>query len=80
MTVTSVRVMATRVMDMAGSRAATHQPTHDPAMNSVTVLTTFGVSQFLADNVGIMATNADILPTFPTKKCRHRVVSPDPSK
>ena len=50
-----------------GSRAATRQPTPDPAMNPVTALATFGVGQILADNVGVAATHANVLPTFPTK-------------
>ncbi len=50
-----------------GSHAATHQPTRDPAMNSVTALATFGVGRILADNVGVAATRADVSPIFPTK-------------
>jgi hypothetical protein len=45
--------------------------THDPAMNSVIALATFDVSQFLADNVGIMLTWPDTSPTFPTKLVSH---------
>ena len=41
--------------------------THDPAMNSVTALATFDVSQFLADDVGVVPTRPDMSPTFPTK-------------
>ena len=43
-------------------------PTHDPAMNPVRASTTFDAGQFLANNVGIMATHADMLPKFPTKQ------------
>ncbi len=42
-------------------------PSRDPAMNPVTASETFHVGQFLADNVGIVATCSDMSPTFPTK-------------
>ncbi len=45
----------------------THQLTRDPAMNLVTASVTFNMGRFLADNVGIVVTHADMLPTFPTK-------------
>ena len=54
------------------SCAVTRQPTHDPAMNPVTTLVTFGVSQFLADNVGMAATCADMSPKFPTNSAMDR--------
>ena len=50
-----------------GGHVVTRQLTHDPAMNPVTASVTFGVNQFLADNVDIAATRANMLPTFPTK-------------
>ena len=53
---------------LLGSHAVTHQLTSDPALNLVTALATFDIGQFLANNVVIMETNADMLPTFPTKK------------
>ena len=43
-------------------------PTCDPAMNSVTVSATFDIGRFLADNVGVVPTCADMSPTFPTKQ------------
>jgi len=43
-------------------------PTRDPAMNSVTVSATFDIGRFLADNVGVVPTCADMSPTFPTKQ------------
>ena len=46
-------------------------PTRDPAMNSVTVSATFDVGRFLADNVGVVPTRADMSPTFPTKRQPH---------
>ena len=42
-------------------------PAHGPAMNSVTVSATFDVGRFLANNVGVVPTRADMSPTFPTK-------------
>jgi hypothetical protein len=36
-------------------------------MNSVTASATLDVGQFLADNVGVAPTRADMSPTFPTK-------------
>ena len=41
-----------------------HQLTRDAAMNPVMASATFDVSKFLADNVGIVATRADMPPTF----------------
>ena len=50
-----------------GSHVLTHQPTWDPAMNPVMALATFDISQFLADNVGVMVTCAKMLLTCPAK-------------
>ncbi len=36
-------------------------------MNPVMALATFDIGQFLADNVSVMATHANMPPTFPTK-------------
>jgi hypothetical protein len=44
--------------------------THDPTTNPITVLATFDVGRFLANNVGVVATRANMLPTFPTKPMR----------
>ena len=49
------------------SHAETRQLTHDQAMIPVSALATFGISQLLAGNVGIVATRADMLQTYPTK-------------
>ena len=72
-TVTSVGVMAPRVMDIAGEFCRKHQLTRDPAMNPVMVLATFDGRRFLANNVSIMATHADISMTIPTEHdhCQH---------
>ena len=50
-----------------GSHAVTRQPTHDPVMNPVMASVTFGIRQFLADNVGVVRTRSNMLLTFPTK-------------
>ena len=43
------------------------RPTRDPAMNPVTVSTTFHIGQFLEDIVGVAMTRGDMSATFPTK-------------
>ena len=51
---------------MAGQFAATHQWTHDPAMNPVMALATLDV--IFANNVSVVVTSADMSLTFPTKE------------
>ena len=52
---------------LLGISVATCQLTRDPAMNPVTASVTFDIGGYLAKNVGIVVTCADMLPTFPTK-------------
>ena len=47
---------------LLGSCAGTRQPTRDRAMNPMMALKTFDVSRFLANNVGIVVTGANINP------------------
>ncbi len=66
----TVTVRLVFFLHLSHGHEPTHDPgflSHDPAPNPVTALATFDISQFLADNVSIMVTRADMLPTFPTK-------------